>query len=434
MGYVDFTSLYPYIQKYGRFPLGHPEIIMENFGSIENYFGLIFCKVLPPSNLYIPVLTYKTNNKLMFPLRRKCCEENSNSCSHNDEERSIEGTWVTLEILEAIKLGYRILKIYEIWNYKVTDQYDPLEKTGGLFTEYVNTFLKIKQESAGYPDWVTTEQDKVNHISDYNKHEGIILDYDKIKPNPGLKALSKLLLNSQWGRYAMNTDKTKCKFITKPNELSNLMNNQQYEVNNIVFPNDHICICYYKDSKDMHVGSNQTNVVIAAFVTAQARLKLYSELRKIGTDLVYCDTDSVFYKKGKYEPLLGDYLGMFTNEIEPSEGSEIIEFVSAGPKNYSYKLDTGITQTKVKGFDLNYLTSKSIDFEKIKQIVQNPNEKLQIALKQSNIKRNKTDWTLHNNNVEKIYRMVYDKRVILPNLYTIPFGYKLDENDFNQVL
>ena len=51
MGYVDFTSLYPYIQKYGRFPLGHPEIIMENFGSIENYFGLIFCKVLPPSNL-----------------------------------------------------------------------------------------------------------------------------------------------------------------------------------------------------------------------------------------------------------------------------------------------------------------------------------------------------------------------------------------------
>ena len=29
MGYVDFTSLYPYIQKYGYFPLGHPEIITE---------------------------------------------------------------------------------------------------------------------------------------------------------------------------------------------------------------------------------------------------------------------------------------------------------------------------------------------------------------------------------------------------------------------
>jgi hypothetical protein len=40
---------------------------------------------------------------------------------------------------------------------------------------------------------------------------------------------------------------------------------------------------------------------------------------------------AVFYKKGSYEPLLGDYLGMFTNDIETSEGSEIIEFVSAGP-------------------------------------------------------------------------------------------------------
>ena len=130
------------------------------------------------------------------------------------------------------------------------------------------------------------------------------------------------------------------------------MNNEQFEVTNVVFPNDEIAICYYKDSKDMHIGSNQTNVVIAAFVTAQARLKLYSELRKIGKDLVYCDTDSVFYIKGKYEPLLGDFLGMFTNEIDPAEGTEIVEFVSAGPKNYSYKLDTGKTHTKIKGFDL----------------------------------------------------------------------------------
>ena len=90
----------------------------------------------------------------------------------------------------------------------------------------------------------------------------------------------------------------------------------------------------------MHIGSSKNNVVIAAFVTAQARIKLYSELRKIDRDIIYCDTDSVFYIKGSYNPVIGDYLGMFTNEIDPSEGSEIVEFVSAGPKNYSYKLDT----------------------------------------------------------------------------------------------
>ena len=41
--YVDFTSLYPYVQKYGRFPIGHPQIITENFRNVDNYFGLIYC-------------------------------------------------------------------------------------------------------------------------------------------------------------------------------------------------------------------------------------------------------------------------------------------------------------------------------------------------------------------------------------------------------
>ena len=91
------------------------------------------------------------------------------------------------------------------------------------------------------------------------------------------------------------------------------MNTDQYEVENVLFPNDHVGICFYKDAKSMHVGSNQTNIVIAAFVTAQARLKLYAELRKIGRDHIYCDTDSVFYNKGSYKPEIGDYLGMFTN-------------------------------------------------------------------------------------------------------------------------
>ena len=50
--YIDFTSLYPYIQKNGKFPLGHPQIITENFNSFENYFGLCYCRIIPPRKLY----------------------------------------------------------------------------------------------------------------------------------------------------------------------------------------------------------------------------------------------------------------------------------------------------------------------------------------------------------------------------------------------
>lgn len=45
--YYDVTSLYPFVNKTGKIPLGHPEIITENFESIENYEGLINVKLYP---------------------------------------------------------------------------------------------------------------------------------------------------------------------------------------------------------------------------------------------------------------------------------------------------------------------------------------------------------------------------------------------------
>ena len=47
--YVDFTSLYPWTNKYCRYPVGHPEIIVENFDpSLDSYFGIAQVKILPP--------------------------------------------------------------------------------------------------------------------------------------------------------------------------------------------------------------------------------------------------------------------------------------------------------------------------------------------------------------------------------------------------
>ena len=238
-------------------------------------------------------------------------------CNHSYEERVLENTWVILEVIEALKWGYKIVELFEIWHFRLREKYNKSDKSGGLFTEYVNTFLRIKQESSGYPHWVETEADKDKYIDDYFQNEGIKLQKENIKENSGLKSLSKLLLNSQWGRYAMNTHKTTVKFIKNCADLNHILYNDQFEVKDVLFPTENVGICYYKEKKELHWGSNQTNVVLAAFVTAQARLKLYDELRKFNRDVVYFDTDSIFYKKGNYEPVCGDYLGMFTNEIDP---------------------------------------------------------------------------------------------------------------------
>ena len=57
--YSDFTSLYPFVQKTGKYPIGHPVKITKDFGPIENYFGIVKCKVLPPKGLFLAVLPFK---------------------------------------------------------------------------------------------------------------------------------------------------------------------------------------------------------------------------------------------------------------------------------------------------------------------------------------------------------------------------------------
>ena len=128
----------------------------------------------------------------MFPLCKTCTDTlNQNPCTHSEQERAILGTWCHVELMKAIKKGYKVLKIHEVWHFPV--------HTDELFKEYVNTFLKIKQEASGYPKECVTDEQKQRYIDEYYEHEGIRLDPEKIVYNPGLRSLAKLMLNSLWG-------------------------------------------------------------------------------------------------------------------------------------------------------------------------------------------------------------------------------------------
>ena len=106
------------------------------------------------------------------------------------------GTWVTDELKKGLEKGYVVQRIYVVWHFDEMEQYDPKTKIGGLFTDYVNTVLKMKQADSGWQEWCQSENDKWRYIRDYHETEGILLDYNNIKNNPGLRALAKLMLNS----------------------------------------------------------------------------------------------------------------------------------------------------------------------------------------------------------------------------------------------
>ena len=64
------------------------------------------------------------------------------------------------EVRLAVDRGYKILEMQEVYQYEVT-QYDPDTCEGGLFVEYINTFLKLKAEASGYPSCVRTPEDEL---------------------------------------------------------------------------------------------------------------------------------------------------------------------------------------------------------------------------------------------------------------------------------
>ena len=80
------------------------------------YEGLVKCSILPPRDLYIPLLPTHINDKLMFVLCRTCTEKNNlDKCTHSKQERALTGVWVTEELKKAMEIGYKVRYIIYMW-------------------------------------------------------------------------------------------------------------------------------------------------------------------------------------------------------------------------------------------------------------------------------------------------------------------------------
>ncbi|MCG8048774.1 MAG: DNA polymerase [Candidatus Thiodiazotropha taylori] len=425
--YVDFTSLYPWVNKYCEYPVGHPEVITTDFKDMGEYFGIAKVQILPPRGLYHPVLPLRSNGKLKFPLCRSCAESESQCpCVCPDEDRIMTGTWCTPELQTAVRLGYKITKIYEVYHWQETTKYDPCSGEGGLFSSYINTFLKYKQEASGRPDWIVTPEDTQKYVDRYLEKEGVRLDKHNLQKNPGLRALAKLCLNSFWGKFGQRLNLKQSAFFheTEVDAFFRVLSDPTKDVQNFhIVANDTMQVEWvYK--KDCQPEDNKTNVYLATFTTCWARLKLYSVLERLDRKVLYYDTDSIIYvsRPGEYDPPLGDYLGELTNELDTGEYIE--EFVSGGPKNYTYRTNRGSETCKVRGFTLHFTNSQLISFQSVKSLVTQTTPVSTISVVNPNkICRDKRKRKLYNREEEKTYQMVYTKRRRLDNYDTEPYGY-----------
>ena len=109
-----------------------------------------------------------------------------------------------------------------------------------------------------------------------------------------MRTICKLLLNSFWGRFGMNSNKQQYKLIRDPCEWLALIADDQYKVQSADFTNKKFLQVYYTHTKDLYESISNVNVAVAAFVTCHARLKLYGELKKLKEKILYMDTDDFY--------------------------------------------------------------------------------------------------------------------------------------------
>lgn len=384
--YIDVTSMYPTVMASSEFfyPTGHPEFRRAcdpdmPLLPLEELFGMMKCHVIPPKDLYHPVLPYRTKEgKVIFPLF------------------PMTGTWVHYELQKAVSLGYVIDEMYEQHHFP--------SRSNELFKGYINTFFEMKKKASR-------------------------------ENNPGLKNIAKLCLNSFYGKFGFNISKQHQTKIIRDNKEAWRLLSGKYTRCEINLVNKGVMIASFNPF-DEYTEHEKSNVYMAAFVTTAARLTLYKVLERLQEKILYFDTDSCIYVSPTGEPLVPTVdsklaeLGDWTNELKNND--YFIKFASAGPKTYAAKSASGRNDVcKAKGFTLSFKNHKILNFDSLKsQIlhkayglelvepeVEKVNEgemkKLVMHQDETQMVRMK-DFTINVvPNPGKKLNMVYDKRVIV---------------------
>ena len=76
--------------------------------------------------------------------------------------------------------------------------------------------MKIKVESSGFPPDVQIIEEKLAFVKEYKDKLGIEIDIDKVSFNPGLRHISKLALNSLWGKFIHRNNLCKYEVFSNP--------------------------------------------------------------------------------------------------------------------------------------------------------------------------------------------------------------------------
>nr|CAD2175751.1 unnamed protein product [Meloidogyne enterolobii] len=453
--YLDFNSLYPSTIATTTFPVGHPKVIVvprreqevnwDNSNQIP-IKGILKVFLIPPERIDIPAMPVKFDDRLLFPLCRQCALDYPRgatllnyNCPHSDEKRGWVSTCTSIELAEALKSGYRVTKYFRGLHY---DKWD-----GELFKGYVAEFMSMKIHSSGFPNEIDTKDKEDDFILECKERFGIELKREKMMPDKAMRYISKLMLNSLWGRFSLRNTLTKSHITDSPAELRMFAENKSIEINTIDKLTTDTILITYEPKNEFIEEHNSSNIVISLWTTSMARIKLLNAMQKIlktpDCSILYGDTDSILFTHPKMKecPLSsGPYLGDLAREYNECE---IKEYVGAACKAYALRMsekETGKEKSmlKVRGITLtsdicrklNYSTFKDsvLDFGRIREEDETEEiskEDVMILEYPNFIRPNVKTGSIISAPLTKTFKPIILKGIVTRNMKIVDFGHKI---------
>jgi hypothetical protein len=418
--YQDVQSLYPTVQFYDPMPVGAPRyMVWENQPTLEQLrqvFGFVCCDIHPTRYLHHPVLVEldPVSKRLLADLKPKT-----------------NVVIPTPELNLALDNGYVVTRVY--W-------WHDFDQSTELFKDYFRFTLKDKIEASGKPKWCRTPEQWQEFAEYHSTQLGIELSEQNMIPNAAKKAGSKILANSLWGKFGERSNYNQWQTYGTTIEKEKIMGLEHLWMDGVIdiqfrkYSGDHSRVgMVYSYNNQIDSGHylerkrrGANNIAVAAMVTSHARCRLWTELNKLGDRVLYHDTDSIVYehRPNEYNIPEGRYLGEWECE---TGGRPIIGFVSTGPKCYSYIVqnEDGSTEshTKVKGITLNHTNEQRINFDSMKQLVEDDTDK--ILAQCTMFKYDRVQGTMITQMMIKEFKKTYEKGFVDPRTWKVyPFGYE----------
>jgi len=301
MRIYDVNSLYPTVMRENIFP-NRPRYKTKRLNLDELSIWDVTVEV--PHSLHVPPL----GSVIRIPSVKRVRRKNGEIVKKTELQFKFlfpvgvfRGKWTNVELKYAMTLGVKILKTHEGMIF---------QSAGFLFKDFINDMYARRMRAK-------EAKDDVNDT------------------------IAKLMMNSLYGRMGLNREREDVviddgRLAATPVEYTPEIVKRGFGFGLIRTPS--------------YLHSSFTNVAIASFVTSYARIHMHKLYMKLGHDLFYTDTDSVFTTT---ELETGGKLGEVKLEAEGTDACFILPktYVMTGEDSHG----NHFIKAASKGMDKEYM-------------------------------------------------------------------------------